>query len=283
MATFSDFKKEMLFLDDFATLMEILKSLAIMQYYELAKKIKGFDRFKKTLKSFFQVFNSQNILHPLDSGKGPLTVIAITSEKGFVGGTNHKVINVSLNYVKEAGGKIIVIGKQGQWLVKEKDVEYECFPGIESARKLEQALALRDHIFREVSAGRMGSVKVVYPQASSLLVQTTETQTLIPISEWTNEEKTPVSYPELIQESNSDAIFDYLVFLYLGKKLADIFDASLLAEYASRYVHLEESTEKIKEENNKLKFQYFRARHEIIDQQMRELFSAQSLIQGIDA
>jgi len=57
----------------------------------------------------------------------------------------------------------------------------------------------------------------------------------------------------------------------------EIFGLSRLAEFAARFVHLEESSQKLKDMDGKLQQEYFRVRHELIDRNMRELFSARLL------
>ena len=52
---------------------------------------------------------------------------------------------------------------------------------------------------------------------------------------------------------------------------------SRLAELAARSVHLEGSTQELQRRGKKLHQQYFRRRHEVIDNSMRELFAARSL------
>jgi len=48
---------------------------------------------------------------------------------------------------------------------------------------------------------------------------------------------------------------------------------SRLAEFSARYVHLDESSEKLKDEDKKVKLEYFRVRHECADRALRELIS----------
>jgi F0F1-type ATP synthase gamma subunit len=71
-----------------------------------------------------------------------------------------------------------------------------------------------------------------------------------------------------------------LLYLFIGQKIYEILGLSRLAEYAARYIHLEESTDKITEDIKKLKLKYFKIRHEIIDQQMRELSAAKAIFKG---
>ena len=81
----------------------------------------------------------------------------------------------------------------------------------------------------------------------------------------------------MIFESSMGSILEYLSYLWVGQKLSDIFGLSRLAELGARYMHLEESSQRIQKVNKELKRQYFRCRHELIDQSMRELFSARIL------
>ncbi len=66
----------------------------------------------------------------------------------------------------------------------------------------------------------------------------------------------------------------------MGQRLYEIFGMARVCEQAARYMHLEESCNKIADLNKKLLLQYFRRRHEVIDANMRELFSARSLYAG---
>jgi F0F1-type ATP synthase gamma subunit len=91
-----------------------------------------------------------------------------------------------------------------------------------------------------------------------------------------NPAKTQVTGNVIFESSITD-IVEYLIYLWMGQRLYDIFGLSSLSEFAARYVHLEDSLRRLKEMDGKLKLQYFRVRHEIIDQSMRELFSARLL------
>ena len=81
----------------------------------------------------------------------------------------------------------------------------------------------------------------------------------------------------VILESAPADVAEYLVSVVVAQRLFDIFGYARICEQAARYLHLEESCNKISEMNKKLLLQYFRRRHEIIDSNMRELFSARSI------
>ena len=78
-------------------------------------------------------------------------------------------------------------------------------------------------------------------------------------------------------ESSAASLLEYLVWLWLGGKLYEVFGLSRIAEMAARAVHLEGSSQELQRRGQKLRQQYFRKRHEVIDSNMRELFAARSL------
>jgi F0F1-type ATP synthase gamma subunit len=81
-------------------------------------------------------------------------------------------------------------------------------------------------------------------------------------------------------ETSPGDLVEYLTTIWLGQKVFDVLQLSRLAEFAARTIHLEESSQRVKDIDRKLQLRYFRIRHEIIDQQMRELFTARSLFSG---
>jgi F0F1-type ATP synthase gamma subunit len=87
----------------------------------------------------------------------------------------------------------------------------------------------------------------------------------------------PGLVPDIILESRIEDILEYLTYILMGQRLYEIFGLSRLAEFSARFVHLEESNQKLKEVDKKTRLEYFRVRHELIDRNMRELFAARLL------
>ena len=141
-------------------------------------------------------------------------------------------------------------------------------------------MQLRDYVVDEVAKGNLSSVKIVYPRAFSLTSQKIESRTLLPFSEQLRKasEGRTGSYSSILLESSVFDIIEYLMYLLVGQEIYEVLGLSRLAEYAARYIHLEESTDKIKEDIKKLRLKYFKVRHEIIDQQMRELSAAKAIM-----
>ena len=227
------------------------------------------------------------VKHPfVDNANMPLGIVAVTSDRGLLGGLNHRVMMAALNCLKDPKNRLIVIGLQGQKIAQGYKIPCKNFTGIDDEHRYEWAVDIRDHIIDEVFKGHMGPVKVIYPFAISMKIQQVGELSLLPPTAWKKKEGVEAEEgniapktidTDLLLETDPADLVEYLTTIWLGQKIFDILQLSRLAEFAARTIHLEESSQKIKDIDRKLQLKYFRARHEVIDQQMRELFTARSL------
>jgi ATP synthase F1 gamma subunit len=279
MQTLSIIKKDLEFNRNLSSLIEVLKNIAVSQYHALEQKIKSFEKFLLTVESFFDFIDLPSLHHPfLNPQNKPQAVVAVTSDSGLLGGLNMQVVSVAISELEKTPGKLIVIGERGKVYARESNIPFVAFSGIKDEERYAQAMQLRDYLVSRVLQGEFGSLKVVYPKPVSFTVQHVETVLFLPFSSNLQKELgVRQIIPEIIAESRPEDTVEYLVYLWIGQKIYEIFGLSRLAEFAARYVHLEESSQKLKDMDNKLRLQYFRVRHELIDRNMRELFSARLL------
>ncbi|MFC1709572.1 F0F1 ATP synthase subunit gamma [Candidatus Omnitrophota bacterium] len=291
MATIADVKKDMEFYQDFGSLIEALKSITVAQFHTLEKKIKTFDEFASILESFFHLIDLKSVWHPFVQAQvAGVGVVAITSDAGLLGGFNNRIMHVAMNYLRNPQNKLIVVGSQGKRIAEGFKVSFEFFTGAEEGERHSRAVQIRNYIIEDVLYRRLGALKVIYAFAPSITNQKIVEYDLLPCTEWPKDHTGPTGRNPLegggdlgqpgldyILESPVGSIIEYLAYLWIGQRLFEILQFSRLAEYAARFVHLEESSQKIKDLDEKLRLQYFRVRHGIIDQQMRELFAARSL------
>jgi len=275
-------KNEREFYKDFYSLINVLKTVAISQFHALERRMQTYEEFINAVESFFDLLSVGSIAHPfVHSGENdPIGVVAITSDKGLLGGLNHRVMTTALGYMQGPKNQLVIVGQEGQKFVHGLNILFKGFTVGEDDQRYLRALELRDYIMDEVISGRMGPVKVIYPFSSSIQVQKVMEMDLLPCTKWPRKDGKEWSDPleeDVLLESYPSHLVEYLVYLLMAQKLFEILQFSRLAEYAARTTHLEESSDKIKEIDKKLQRKYFRARHEIIDQQMRELFTARSL------
>ena len=279
MKTLAVLKQDMEFNRGLSSLIEVLKNIAVAQYRVMEKKVRSFEPLLDAVQTFGTVINVGHTTHPfIDSGDKPQAVIAVTSDSGLLGGLNMQVISAALELLRQHPGQLVVVGARGKLYASDSGVPFAAFPGITEEDRFEQAMQLRDYVLSRVLKGNFGSLKVVYPRPVSFTVQKVEMVAFLPFSFAQAGEKTgDEEEADVIFESDPGDILEYLVHVWVGQRLFEIFGLSRLAEYAARYVHLEESLQKLKDMDGKLRLQYFKVRHELIDRNMRELFSARLL------
>lgn len=271
-------KKDLQMNSELDELLDALKWIAVSQFQMLQKKRERFSEFMDAFDGFFQMIDFSSAWHPFVAGKGKLGIIMVTSDEGFMGGLNTRVIDTALSYPKAAEAELIIIGERGAGYLKDMGYSFTQFPGVEADERYEAALKMKDYIVKESLGGRLGSVVIAYPTPVTFTVQKVEMLKILPCDEIFEKRKQRTEQAQrVIVESPLEDIIEYLVKLYITQKLFEIFEDSKLAEFSARSVHLEESHQALLKREKSLRFQFFRSRHNQIDKGMREIFSSQLL------
>jgi len=277
MAFISDVKNDIDFYKGLANLLKVLKGIAISQFYAFEKKIHTFEDFSAAVEEFLGRMDLKNTTHPLiNPMSNILGVVAVTSDTGLLGGLNVQVINAAFRELSKQKGVFIVVGERGKVYARERGISCVYMEGIKEEYLYSQAAALRNYLIKEVLKGTFGTVKIIYPHAYSLVSQKIEEVTLFPYTSSIEYSKR-MDMGDFVWESYSERVIEYLIYLWSVKEIYDILSWSRLAEFAARFMHLEDSTHKIDELDEKLKYKYFRLRHELTDRSMRELFAARMI------
>jgi ATP synthase F1 gamma subunit len=260
-------------------LLDALKSIAAQQFQSLERAFRSNPAFFEAVQTIAGTFDLERMVHPFTQREGPIGVIAVTSDTGLLGGLNQQVVATAVQEYRRTPGELIVIGERGASYVREARLPHHAFPGVLDTGRRALAAQVRDYALNQVLAGRLGALTVVYPRALSFTLQRVELVRVLPCMEWLRSAQTPrgVGGGPILLESNPGSVLEYLVWLWLGERLYEVFGMSRLAELAARSVHLEGSSQELQRRRQKLWLRYFRERHEVIDRNMRELFAARSL------
>lgn len=272
-------KKDVQFNQELTQFIDVLKGVAAARYHALERQLQLFDRYFREIGDILALADLTRSRHPFVQPASPAVgVVMVTSDGGFLGGLNTQVVNAGL---REAGpsGALTIIGERGASYVRDLHRGFASFPGIDDTSRLALALAVRDHIVSQVLQGTCGRLIVVYPRPVSFAVQEVTSEVFLPCTAWV---QSPRVAHDLLWESPQDGVIEYLVTQWIGYRLDIIFALSRLAELAARVVHLEGSYQELQRRGKQLQLQYFRARHEVIDRSMREIFAAQ-LLYGKDS
>ncbi len=271
-------KKEVQFNGEFTKAIDVMKGIAAARFHVLEKQLVLFEQYSEAIHEFLSILDVSRIEHCFVQPKVNTTgVVMVTSDAGFLGGLNAQVVNTGL---REAGdhGVLTVVGEQGVNFLRDLHRDATSFPGIQDTNRLEGALAVRDHVIDQVLTGQCGRLLVVYPKPVSFGTQEITVETFLPCSAWlaAASERTQAA-GNIIWESSLDDVIEYVVIQWMAHRLDEIFAMSRLAELGARAVHLEGSYQELLRLGKKLKLQYLRARHELIDRSMREIFASQLL------
>lgn len=274
-------KKDVDFNSDLIHIVDALKGIALARFHSLHRQSKSIDRFEEVAGKLLQGIDPREVKHPFVTASTgqPAALVIVTSDAGFLGGLNTQVIQAGL---AAAGSNplITVIGERGGNHLHDTHHNFTQFPGILDHQRDKFAADIRNHVLRQILEGKAGRLVVAYPKSLSLAVQKVTVETLLPCTEWLPKGETAAG-AGMIWESSPAEILGYVVHHWMARRLTDIFSASRLAELGARVMHLEGSFHELVRRAKKLRLDYFRARHEIIDRSMREVFSAQLLFGSV--
>lgn len=282
MSTLSEAKKQLQFNQDFISLVDILKGIAASQFQTLMRKRKRFDKFAESFEGFFELLDLARVDSPFVASRSEVTgVVMVTSDEGFMGGLNARVIHAGLTAAGNGPKALIVLGGRGADALKDLHLEHTAFPGVSHEQAYDRAVQVKEHLVELTARGAIGRLLLVYPYPVSLMVQRPEVVHLLPCGELFQRLEPPLSAKRtVLLESAPDMIIQYLVGIWISYRLCDIFEESRLAEFAARTTHLEQSHDRLTEQGKVLRYRYFRCRRERIDKGMRETFASILLRRG---
>lgn len=277
MQTAQKLKKELELNTELTELLDVLKGVASSEFRILERKKERFAKFLEAFEGFFQMIDFNFVEHPFAQSKtGKLGIIMVTSDEGFMGGLNTRVINAALGYAGAENAELIMIGERGAAYLRGLGRTFTQLPGIVRDERYEAALQLKDFIMKEGLTGKFSRLILAYPKPVSFTVQQVEVLTILPCSELLKKhEKIMEKGEDIIIESPISGMIEYLLEAWIIEKLFEVFEDSKLSEFSARTVHLEESHQVLLQRGNAIRFQYFRSHHEAVDKGMRETFSAQ--------
>lgn len=275
-----EIKEDLLFNLEFMGLLEVMKNIAIAQFRSLQTMKMRFAQFFRYMDGFFQMVDIRKAPHRFINPKiDKNAAILLTSDQGFMGDLNFQVVDAAIQKKGSEADELIVVGESGARYLKDHGKKFTAFQGAADAggRRV-LAAALKDHIIKGVDEERFGRATVHYPNPVSFMIQKVEALELLPLSAFFLPEINSGYRAPVILESPVEGIIEYLAEEFIEQKLMELLEDSKLSEFAARASHLERSGQELMDKQKYLRALYFRAYHEIIDKNTRELFSSQILL-----
>jgi len=278
-------RKDLAFNKVMESIIEVLKGVAATEYFHLQSKRKSFNEFEGYLRDLLDIVDIHDFQHPfLGAPAAANNIVLITSDTGFLGELNMSVVNQGLAQYK-SDDLLTIVGREGTRYIGEQGIKYDSFAGIDDDVSYSGVIKLRDHIIKQYLDKNLSGTVIIYPHFVSFSVQKIEQFQLFPCrfifpqeTESRNSSAQRAAFwqanPEekVILDSPLKTIVEYLIKVWIGQLIHLIFWESRLSEWAARVMHLERSSNEIRDQQKKMRFQYFRTLHERSDKSTREIF-----------
>ncbi len=227
------------------------------------------------LEDFFRLIPPQQCRHPfLERPSPPLGIVIVTSDEGFLGGLNAAVIQKALSARGGQEAELIVLGERGKIYLKDLNEPFTHFPGVGEHITSQGVERLRDYIVEQYLRRKFARVLVFFPRCLSFTHQAVDSFHLLPYERPSQSPDVASSDPtEIILEPSAYTIIEYLITLWLSRKIHEVFWQSKLSEFAGRATHLEASFLELAQQKKKLTLHFFRSLHEVTDTSIRESYA----------
>ncbi|MBF0594374.1 MAG: F0F1 ATP synthase subunit gamma [Candidatus Omnitrophica bacterium] len=271
-------KREMIEVRDLVDLVQVLKDIADMKFRDLFARRGGFQRFGESFAEFFRLLEYTEISHPLVANSNPnVCIVAITSEEGFIGDLNSKVITRALEERdKHPNAQFVTVGRKGVMKLTMLGIHNEItFEEIAEKGMYETSVLLKDYLVDQVMKDKFGKVLVIYPWPKDLQTVKARVVKLLPCEFIFQKQKQRVEqFTKVIEESDPLDIIGYLANLWTSSKIYEMMFDTSIAAVSAQSQQLDTSLTNVKKEGQAIKMKYRKARKSDIDKSLREVFSS---------
>jgi len=270
-------------LDDITELcmiIQVLKDVADAKFHELATRKDRFARFGESFVEFFRMISLSTVRHPLVSNDNPKTaILGITSEAGFMGDLNSKVIRHILSEKERLpDSTLVIVGRKGVDKLGKIQPGMKTWINIEEAGIYEVAIQIKDYFIKEIMEDRLGKVVVVYPWSKSFNLQKPRTVKMLPCDELLVKQAEFVdSIESVILESDAVEIIGYLAEMWVVCRLYEIMHDTSISEAAAQSQQLESSLQRMNKDKKGVAAAFGKAKKGDIDKSMREVFTSRMM------
>ncbi|MBI2463121.1 MAG: ATP synthase F1 subunit gamma [Candidatus Spechtbacteria bacterium] len=233
----------------------------------------------------------------LRNPKGKVLIVAITSDKGLIGGLNANVMKETLAIVRQYQKQdtlveLILVGEKSKASFQRLGVPIEkVFTGAGDYATTEQTMPIAELIRNRYEAGWVSRVVVVYSEFISTLKQRVTHRLYLPVtakilndvindiipqtgkfSELRNEEyATEKTMPDFTYEPNKQELISTLVPFFLDLYLYHIILESNASEHSARMVAMKSASDNAKNLLDTLTLTYNKARQAAITREISEI------------
>lgn len=282
MEPISKLKQNMLFSENLADIIDVLKMIASSEFRDLSSRAPKENQVTKELSAAIRLLGGEtdDTIFSKRNTQLPPGVVMVCSDEGFLGEVNNLVVATGTK-IGGDNGAFVVLGDKGAKLLSDLNIKHTKFASIKDDIDYKTAIELSDYLFDLFFSKKVGSVTIVFMKFMSFVRHQVSSTVFLPysIENSLSREKAETNYlppkeRNMIIAPSRRVVLEGIVKLWLREEINNIFWSAKLSEWSSRVMHLEASSRELEDQNKALRFRYFKAVHALNDKNIREVFAA---------
>ena len=231
-------------LNQLEELVRALRSMAASRVQEAQEALSGTISYRETVLQAIESLNQPERL-PRENGESARVLLVITSDNGFVGGFNNRVMDHAMK-VQEPGETLALLGRRGRILASELGIAAGLdFPMISRAKDL---TTLARRVTKRVATAARARVVYTEPRKGGAF-EVVDRQMLPPPPPPATESN---AFPPL-HHLPTDVLISRLSSEYLFAEIAHAMMESLVSENTARLMTMDSATRNIDKRLEKLR------------------------------
>lgn len=231
------------------------------------------ERILQSRPYFVEAWKIYNVLQqlapPQPTVMNKQLVVGITLEWGMTGSLLTRVVDKTEELFDEYEADLLLTGKMGIDRFRNRNdrtIHFFNVPKKASYNDIEE-------VYKTIAS--YAHIHFVYPRFETLSKQTIAVASLSTKKEQDlNAAQEPIDASRFVIEPNVQEVVDYMNQVTVGLVVYSYFSEALLAYSAAQMVSMRSAYDNAKEEHRRLNIKYNKARRELIDSKLRELYGS---------
>jgi ATP synthase F1 gamma subunit len=265
MAKISALKNDLKTVDQLSEMTKILEETAARDIAQMRERIMDSRPY------FVEAWRIYNILQKLAPPQPKVMnkqlVVGISLDWGMTGSLLTKVVDKTEELYEQYEADLLLTGKMGVDRFRDRNERTTYFFNVPKKALYSDI----EEVYQTVA--QYAHIHIVYPRFESLSKQTVEVATLS-TKKQNDDTEDPIDASRFVIEPNVQEVVDYMNQVTVGLVFYSYFSEALLAYSAAQMVAMRAAYDNAKVEHRRLNIKYNKARRELIDAKLRELYSA---------
>ncbi|HKA89644.1 MAG TPA: ATP synthase F1 subunit gamma [Haliangiales bacterium] len=212
-----------------------------------------------------------------------IEVIALTSDRGQAGAFNSNINRALEKFLVERQPQheqilVSVLGRKGRDYARRRKIALNGeWLGVSSARALELARALTEHVAPRYAERQVDGAFIIYNEFKSAISQKVQVEQILPVRP---KKLPPGQAGDLLYEPSRAAVLDSILPLYVEIEVYRAILESIASEFGARMSAMENATKNANEMIAKYTLQYNRARQAAITKELLEIIGGAEALKG---